>query len=62
MTITVINVHNLIHLTDDVINMNCSLIEMSAYAFENHLGMVIKVVHAPHVLAQYCRRIHEKNL
>lgn len=33
--ITVLNMHNLIHLADDAANMNCSLSRISAFLFEN---------------------------
>lgn len=57
----VINVHYLIHLADDVRNMNSALINISAYSFENCLGMIKKVLRSPNrPLAQLCRRIHEK--
>lgn len=58
----VINVHNLIHLADDVRNMNNALINISAYSFENYLGMIKKVLCSPNrPLAQLCRRLHENN-
>lgn len=56
----VINIYNLIHLADDVRNMNSTLINISAYSFENCLGMIKKVLCSPNrPLAQLCRRLHE---
>lgn len=37
----IMNVHNLIHLADDVQNMNCTLNNMSAFPFETLLGTII---------------------
>lgn len=57
---TVINVHNLIHVCDDVHNMDSNMLDISAYSFENYLGHIKKLLHGTHrVLAQYCRRMHE---
>jgi len=57
-----INVHNMIHLSDDVENMHCNLFDISAFSFENHLGGIKKLIRAPNaILAQYCRRLQEKS-
>lgn len=57
----VLNVHNINHLCDDAMFMGCSLLDVSAYAFENHLGKMNKSIRSPNrLLAQYCRRMHEK--
>lgn len=56
----VLNMHHLIHLADDVENMECSLSEISAFIFENYLGKLKKLVRTPNQpLAKICRRLHE---
>lgn len=59
-----INAHNLLHVADDVENMQCSLNNISSFPFENLLGKIkrrlLRTLHRP--LAQLCRRLHEKNL
>lgn len=56
----VLNTHNLIHIVDDVKNMNCCLNFIDAFCFENHLGKIKNLLHSPNnILAQYCRRLHE---
>jgi len=40
----VFNVHNLYHLANDVTNMNCSLLDISAFNFENCLGKIKKKI------------------
>lgn len=45
------NIHNLIHIADDVQYMQCSLLQMASYPFENLLG------NKP--LPQLCRRVSE---
>lgn len=53
-----LNVHNLIHICDDVENMNCNFNEISAFAFESYLGKISSFLRSPtHVVAQYCRRL-----
>ncbi|XP_016843693.2 uncharacterized protein LOC103316575 isoform X1 [Nasonia vitripennis] len=60
-TFVSLNVHNLIHLPDDVENTRCSLSELSAFAFESYLGSISATLRSPkHLLAQYCRRLQEK--
>lgn len=56
----IMNAHNLIHLVDDVQNMNCTLSEISAFPFESLLGRIKSLVrNANRPLAQVCRRLHE---
>lgn len=56
----VMNTHNLIHLADDVKNMNCSLSQISAFPFESFLGKIkLLLRNANRPLAQICRRLHE---
>lgn len=56
----IINTHNLIHLADDVQNMNCILSKMSAFPFESLLGRIkLLIRNANRPLAQVCRRLHE---
>ena len=43
----VYNVHSVIHLPDDVINHNCALDYMSAFPFENFLGILKESVKSP---------------
>jgi hypothetical protein len=43
----VYNVHNLIHLPDDVINHDCGLHSISAFPFENYLHQIKKLVKSP---------------
>lgn len=59
----VINVHNLIHLSDDVKHMQCGLSTVTAFPFETYLGQLSNIIRSPHnVLAQLARRLHECNL
>lgn len=54
------NMHSLIHLADDVQNMNCPMSEITAYPFENTLGKIKKLLrHGKNPLAQVCRRLSE---
>ena len=56
----VYNVHNLIHLSDDVQHFNCSLNDISAFKFENFLRTLKKMIRAQkYPLAQICKRISE---
>lgn len=56
-----INLHNLIHLADDVLYMKCGLNRISAFVFENFLGKLKqKVRTANKPLAQLCRRLFEE--
>ena len=59
---SILNMHNLIHLADDVKNMECSLNAISAFPFESCLGKLKKLVRTPNrPLEQVCRRLHEKS-
>lgn len=54
------NVHNLIHLADDVELMGCSISHYTAFPFENALGKIKKFLrNGNKPLAQICRRLHE---
>ena len=56
----VYNVHSVIHLPDDVINHNCTLDFMSAFPFENFLGILKKSVKSPNNPAvQIAKRTEE---
>ncbi|OXU16496.1 hypothetical protein TSAR_011422 [Trichomalopsis sarcophagae] len=56
-----INVHNLVHLCDDVDTTGCNFNELSAFCFESHLGSISRALRSPtHLLAQYCQRDLEK--
>ena len=54
----VINVHNLIHISDDVLRMNQSLDEFSAFPFENALGFLKTLLKSStRPVSQIARRI-----
>ena len=56
----VLNSHHLIHLADDVRNMECSLSKLTAFPFESFLGKLKKYIRtANKPLVQLCRRVHE---
>lgn len=58
--IQVINFHNLIHLADDVRQMQAPLTAYSAFPFENLLGLIKKLIRTPrNPLAQIFRRLSE---
>jgi len=58
----VLNAHYLLHLADDV-RLNYTLNDISAFPFENQLGLMRKLLRtANKPLAQICRRIHEQNI
>ena len=60
MTFNVYNVHNLIHLCDDVDTFSCSLNEVSAFPFENYLQMIKKLVRSScNPIAQVTKRMSE---
>lgn len=53
-------IHNLIHLPDDVINMDAPLFDFSAFAFENCLGFIKKCVKTPNnPVGQITKRLYE---
>ncbi|XP_043468096.1 uncharacterized protein LOC122502220 [Leptopilina heterotoma] len=55
-----INLHNLIHIADDVKNMNCHLSLINSYAFENLLGKMKRTLRSGNKpLQQLCNRMHE---
>lgn len=57
----VLNMHSLIHLTDDVKNMNCTLTALTAFPFENALGKIKKMLRGGNrPLAQISRRLYER--
>ena len=59
-TCLVINMHNLIHLADDVKNMQKPLSLITAFPFENLLGKLKRYLRSGNKpLAQLCRRLHE---
>lgn len=54
------NVHSLYHLADDVAFMQCCLLAMSSYAFENLLGKIKKLLRCGNEpLSQLCCRFNE---
>ena len=59
-TFTVYNVHNLLHLHEDVSFFQCSLNEVSAFQFENHLQVVKKLVRkSQNPIVQVAKRLTE---
>lgn len=58
----VYNVHNLLHIVDDVESFKCSLNELSAFPFENHLQMLKRLIRSgQNPLAQVWKRMNEKH-
>lgn len=58
---TVYNVHAVKHLHEDVAHFNCSLNDISAFPFENHLKTIKKLVKTSHnPLVQVAKRMAEK--
>lgn len=56
----VMNFHNIIHVADDVINMQASLSEMNAFEFENFLGKIVPLIRSPkNPVRQILRRLAE---
>ena len=56
----VYNIHNLIHLPDDVCKYGY-IDKFSAFPFENYLGMLKRLLRKPNcILSQIVNRIHEK--
>lgn len=56
------NVRSLIHLADDVMNMKCTLNEISV-PFESYLDRMIKLIHTPYKpLAQIGKRLSEQSV
>ena len=54
--------HNLIHLADDVRNMECNLSYLTCFPFENMLGRLKKQMRSgTHVLAQAARHLFVKH-
>ena len=57
---TVYNIHNLLHLHEDVQYFGCSLNDVSAFKFENHLQMIKKMVkNAKNPIVQVIKRLAE---
>ncbi|XP_076660021.1 uncharacterized protein LOC143363293 [Halictus rubicundus] len=57
---SVYNVHNLVHITDDVQNLKYSLEELSCFPFENYLGKLISMLRRWNKpLAQTIKRLSE---
>lgn len=57
----VYNVHNVIHLADDVESYQCSLNSLSAFPFENHLYKIKKLVRSTNnPISQVFKRLAEK--
>ena len=59
-TYTSYNVHNPIHLSDDVVNHNVDLNEITAFPFENYMQVIKKFVRScNNPTAQIVKRVHE---
>lgn len=59
-TFVVYNVHNLVHLHQDVENFKCGLHELSAFPFENFLQRIKKMVRKSHqAISQVAKRVME---
>ena len=59
-TFTVYNVHSLIHICSDMEYFQCSLDEISAFPFENHLQVFKKIIRkSQNPLGQIIRRVAE---
>ncbi|KAI7810644.1 hypothetical protein IRJ41_004681 [Triplophysa rosa] len=55
------NIHSIKHIADDVFNFKCSLNELSAFPFENHLQSIKKLVrNGKNPVAQVTKRLAEK--
>ena len=59
-TFNVYNIHNLMHLSDDVEHFRCSLNEVSAFQFENYLQRLKKLIRNAHnTIVQIVKRLQE---
>ena len=57
----IMNMHNTLHVADDVINMDCSLSKISTFCFESYLGYLRNLVRTPNKpMTQICRRLKER--
>jgi len=57
----VYNVHNLLHIADDVEHFDCSLNALSAFPFENHLQALKRIIRCGrNPLSQVWRRVYER--
>lgn len=55
-----INIHNLIHIVDDVMYMKEPLFKFSAFPFENCIGFIKKLLRTTtFIISQITRRLHE---
>lgn len=60
-TFVSLNIHNLIHVPDDVEYTGCNLNELSAFTFESYLGNMTSLMRSPlNLVAQYNRRLFEQ--
>lgn len=54
------NVHNLLHIADDAINMFCDLHTLYAFPFENMLGIMRRYLRSGYKpIEQICNRVNE---
>ena len=59
-TFCVYNIHSLMHLHEDVVTFKCSLNDISAFPFENHLQSIKRMVRSgQNPIAQVTKRIAE---
>lgn len=55
----IMNIHNLIHIADDVINIGTPISQFSAFDFENSLGYIKSIIKSPtNPLSQIQRKLH----
>lgn len=58
----IFNIHNLVHITDDVENLKYSLEELSCFPFENYLGILVSMLRRWNKpLAQIINRLSEND-
>ena len=59
----VLNIHSLIHVSDDVKKFGCTLSDFTAFPFENELGFIRLFMRSGNKpLAQLCERMAERDL
>ena len=59
----VLNVHNMVHIADDVKKFRCTLNDCTAFSFENELGLIRNFLRSDNKpLVQLCQRMIERTL
>lgn len=55
----IMNIHNLIHIADDVISIGAPISQFSAFDFENSLGYIKSIIKSPtNPISQIQRKLH----